>query len=360
MVFYETFFQHAQAIKNGYKNKDGTIDEERGNAACIKYLFTIFGAGLYGMAIDEDDPELAMWGVTSEIATIVSARDRYKKAIKNGSKGGAPKLELDMQEIKRLYLSGLSQKKIAEQMDTSESTIKRRIRTLKQQGQLGQNHATGSEPSSEPGSEPGSNGSELSSEPVSSQVSSGSVQFKRGQNLYIYKYDYDYDYDDKDVYEDKDKDNFSACSARENNEVKTDEPIELNQLMNQSVEQGSLVQEGQNFPITNEKLDHIGQNSPNQDENLDQEGQNFNNVSEELDQQGQNLPIIPNDTSVNEENIYTILNTYSRDNNLLNQIATARIKGKLSENWLIDEDEEENPKVVNTQNHQVWSFAEEA
>ena len=168
MVFYETFFQHAQAIRNGYKNKDGTIDKERGNAACIKYLFTIFSAGLYGMAIDEEDSELAMWGVTSEIATIVSARDRYKKAIKNGNKGGAPKLELDMQEIKRLYLSGLSQKKIAEQMDTSESTIKRRIRTLKQQGQLGQNHATGSEPSSEPGSEPGSNGSELSSEPVSS------------------------------------------------------------------------------------------------------------------------------------------------------------------------------------------------
>lgn len=358
MVFYETFFQHAQAIRNGYKNKDGTIDEERGNAACIKYLFTIFSAGLYGMAIDEEDSELAMWGVTSEIATIVSARDRYKKAIKNGSKGGAPKLELDMQEIKRLYLSGLSQKKIAEQMDTSESTIKRRIRTLKQQGQLGQNHATGSEPSSEPGSEPGSNGSELSSEPVSSQVSSGSVQFKRGQNLYIYKYDYDYDYEDKDVY--KDKDNFSACSARESNEVKTDEPIELNQLMNQSVEQGSLVQEGQNFPITNEKLDHIGQNSPNQDERIDQEGQNYNSVSENIDQQGQNLLAIPNDAPINEENIYEILNTYSRDNNLLNQIATARIKGKLSPAWLIDEDEQENPRVVNTQNHQVWSFAEEA
>lgn len=236
----------------------------------------------------------------------------------------------------------------------AQDTIKRRIRTLKQQGQLGQNHATGSEPSSEPGS----NGSELSSEPVSSQVSSGSVQFKRGQNLYIYKYDYDYDYEDKDVY--KDKDNFSACSARESNEVKTDEPIELNQLMNQSVKQESLVQEGQNFPITNEKLDHIGQNSPNQDENLDQEGQNFNNVSEELDQQGQNLPIISNDTSLNEENIYTILNTYSRDNNLLNQIATARIKGKLSKNWLIDEDEQENPRVVNTQTNQSWPFAEEA
>ena len=47
-------------------------------------------------------------------------------------------------------------------------------------------------------------------------------------------------------------------------------------------------------------------------------------------------------------------------NNLLNQIATARIKGKLSENWLIDEDEEENPKVVNTQTNQSWLFAEEA
>lgn len=130
--------------------------------------------------------------------------------------------------------------------------------------------------------------------------------------------------------------------------------------MNQSVEQESSVQKGQNFPITNEKLDHIGQNCPNQDENLDQEGQNFNSVPKNINQQGQNLPTIPNDTLVNEENIYTILNTYSRDNSLLNQIATARIKGELSKNWLIDEDEQENPRVVNTQNHQVWSFAEEA
>lgn len=357
MVFYETFFQHAQAIRNGFLDEDGKIDKNRGNAACLKYLFAIFNAGIYDIPIDEDDPELAMWGVASEIATIVSARDRYKKAVKNGGKGGAPKLELDMQEIKRLYLSGLPQKKIAEQMDTSESTIKRRIRALKQQGQLGQNHATSSELSSEPGSEPGSNSSELSSEPVSSQVSSGSVQFKRGQNLYIYQYKYDYDYKDKDIY--KDKDNFSACSARESNEVKTNEPIELNQLMNQSVEQGSLVQEGQNFPITNEKLDHIGQNFPNQDENLDQEGQNFNNVSEELDQQGQNLPIIPNGTPINEENIYTILDTYSRDNSLLNQILIARKKHNLSFNWIIDEDEQ-GPKLINEEINRSWSFVEEA
>lgn len=72
------------------------------------------------------------------------------------------------------------------------------------------------------------------------------------------------------------------------------------------------------------------------------------------------LPAIPNDAPINEENIYEILNTYSRDNNLLNQIVAARIKGKLSENWLIDEDEEENPKVVNTQTNQSWLFAEEA
>ena len=357
MVFYETFFQHAQAIRNGFLDEDGKIDKNRGNAACLKYLFAIFNAGIYDIPIDEDDPELAMWGVASEIATIVSARDRYKKAVKNGGKGGAPKLELDMQEIKRLYLSGLPQKKIAEQMDTSESTIKRRIRALKQQGQLGQNHATGSELSSEPGSEPGSNGSELSSEPVSSQVSSGSVQFKRGQNLYIYQYKYDYDYKDKDIY--KDKDNFSACAARESNEVKTDEPIELNQLMSQSVEQGSLVQEGQNFPITNEKLDHIGQNSPNQDENLDQEGQNFNSVSEEIDHQGQNLPTIPNGTPINEENIYTILDTYSRDNSLLNQILIARKKHNLSFNWIIDEDEQ-GPKLINEETNRSWSFVEEA
>lgn len=120
-----------------------------------------------------------------------------------------------------------------------------------------------------------------------------------------------------------------------------------------------MVQEGQNFPITNEKLDHIGQNSPNQDENLDQEGQNFNNVSEELDQQGQNLPIIPNGTPINEENIYTILDTYSRDNSLLNQILIARKKHNLSFNWIIDEDEQ-GPKLINEETNRSWSFVEEA
>lgn len=359
MVFYETFFQHAQAIRNGFLDENGEIDKNRGNAACLKYLFAIFNAGIYDAPIDEDDPELAMWGVASEIATIISARDRYKKAVKNGGKGGAPKIDINANEIKTLYLNGVPQKKIAEQMGVSESTIKRRIRALKQQGQLGQNHATGSEPSSEPGSEPGSNGSELSSEPVSSQVSSGSVQFKRGQNLYIYQYKYDYDYKDKDVYKDKDKDNFSACSARESNEVKTDEPIELNQLMNQSVEQESSVQKGQNFPITNKKLDHIGQNCPNQDENLDQEGQNFNSVPKNIDQQGQNLPTIPNGTPINEENIYTILDTYSRDNSLLNQILIARKKHNLSFNWIIDEDEQ-GPKLINEETNRSWSFVEEA
>lgn len=106
----------------------------------------------------------------------------------------------------------------------------------------------------------------------------------KGVKTFIYKYKYDYDYEDKDVYKDKDKDNFSACSARESNEVKIDEPVELNQLMNPSVDKGNLVQEGQNFPTTEKKLDHIGQNSPHQDEKIDQEGQNYNSVSKQIDQ----------------------------------------------------------------------------
>lgn len=40
--------------------------------------------------------------------------------------------------------------------------------------------------------------------------------------------------------------------------------------MDQSVDKGSLAQEGQNSPTTEKKLDHVGQNSPHQDEKIDQ------------------------------------------------------------------------------------------
>lgn len=104
--------------------------------------------------------------------------------------------------------------------------------------------------------------------------------------------------------------------------------------------------------------------SDGDDKTLEQENATQCDKTTELDEKSATittkLPTVSNDAPINEENIYEILNTYSRDNNLLNQIATARIKGKLSKNWLIDEDEQENPRVVNTQNHQVWSFAEEA
>lgn len=104
--------------------------------------------------------------------------------------------------------------------------------------------------------------------------------------------------------------------------------------------------------------------SDSNDKTLEQENATQCDKTTELDEKSATimteLPTVSNDAPINEENIYEILNTYSRDNNLLNQIATARIKGKLSENWLIDEDEQENPRVVNTQTNQSWSFAEEA
>ena len=68
---------------------------------------------------------------------------------------------------------------------------------------------------------------------------------------------------------------------------------------------------------------------------------------------------MPNGTPINEENIYTILDTYSRDNNLLNQILVARKKHELSLDWIIDEDED-GLKLVNEETNRSWSFAEEA
>ena len=70
MVFYETFFQHAQAIRNGFLDEDGKVDKNRGNAACLKYLFAIFNAGIYDIPIDEDDPELEIYEEEEEVPDL--------------------------------------------------------------------------------------------------------------------------------------------------------------------------------------------------------------------------------------------------------------------------------------------------
>lgn len=104
--------------------------------------------------------------------------------------------------------------------------------------------------------------------------------------------------------------------------------------------------------------------SDSNDKTLEQENATQCDKTTELDEKSATitteLPTVLDGATINEENIYTILDTYPHNHNVLNQIATARIKGKLSENWLIDEDEQENPRVVNTQTNQSWSFAEEA
>ena len=103
--------------------------------------------------------------------------------------------------------------------------------------------------------------------------------------------------------------------------------------------------------------------SDNNDKTLEQENVTQCDKTTELDEKSATitteLPTIPNDTPINEENIYTILDTYSRNNSLLNQILIARKKHNLSFNWIIDEDEQ-GPKLINEETNRSWSFVEEA
>lgn len=64
---------------------------------------------------------------------IKSAKDRYATAVKNGSEGGRPRKNIDIEQILELQRQGKTQAEIGEIIGVSKNTIANRLREHKNQ-----------------------------------------------------------------------------------------------------------------------------------------------------------------------------------------------------------------------------------
>ena len=79
------------------------------------------------------------WIIGSVMPNIDNARNRYDKAIADGSKGGAPQ-RVDRQQVINLYEAGNTQQQIAKELSCSERTIRNILRDCKTPETTGNNH----------------------------------------------------------------------------------------------------------------------------------------------------------------------------------------------------------------------------
>ena len=70
------------------------------------------------------------WIIGSVMPSVDNAKERYDKAIANGSKGGAPQ-KVDRQQVIDLRNKGYTQKQIADELGCTERTIRNILRDCK-------------------------------------------------------------------------------------------------------------------------------------------------------------------------------------------------------------------------------------
>ena len=95
-------------------------------------LYQIYLVGM-GRQLNTDN-ELVKGIIKGAIEpSIKSAKARYQNSIINGSKGGRPPKDLDINEILKLQSQGLTYEQIGKQLDVSKNTIADRIKKYKNQ-----------------------------------------------------------------------------------------------------------------------------------------------------------------------------------------------------------------------------------
>lgn len=80
---------------------------------------------IYGTEPCAEDPFISAI-VTMAIPPIISARQRYEVACKNGAKGGRPET-FTLEDILRLHEQGYTQKQIATELGCDPSTVQRKL-----------------------------------------------------------------------------------------------------------------------------------------------------------------------------------------------------------------------------------------
>lgn len=305
--------------------------EQVGKEAACDYIRAIMEYGFDGVIPPRNNPAW-LYGFEKDKISIDNAQARYEKSQVNGAKGGRKKAKIDMERLCRLKeTTKMTWDEIANEFPPySKRTLQRRYSDyIEQNGECGNEVLN------------------FDDEENATNATEPQCETRQTENSFVAESD--------------------KTTKRQRQNDKTTKPrqyLSISKSTSTSMSNSIIFPPGGGNVVSSDKIAPPLILSDGDDKTLEQENVTQCDKTTELDEKSATitteLPAIPNGVPINEENIYEILNTYSRDNNLLNQIATAIIKGKLSKNWLIDEDEQENPRVVNTQNHQIWSFAEEA
>lgn len=315
-------------------NTFSLLREQRTDQEACDYIEAIMAYGFDNILPERNSP-VWLYGFEKDKISIDNAQARYEKAQVNGSKGGRKKTEIDMEKLCCLKeTTKMTWEEIAKEfLPLSTRTLQRYYKDYKEKRkQL---------------AERGDEVLNFDDDKNATNATEPQCETRQTENSFVAESD--------------------KTTKRQRQNDKTTKPrqyLSISKSTSTSMSNSIIFPPDGGNVVPSDKMSSPLILSDSNDKTLEQENATQCDKTTEPDEKSATimteLPAIPNDAPINEENIYEILNTYSRDNNLLNQIVAARIKGKLSENWLIDEDEEENPKVVNTQTNQSWLFAEEA
>lgn len=305
--------------------------EQVGKEAACDYIRAIMEYGFDGVVPLRNNPAW-LYGFEKDKISIDNAQARYEKSQVNGTKGGRKKAKIDMERLCRLKeTTKMTWDEIANEFPPySKRTLQRRYSDY-----IEQNGGCGDEVLN------------FDDDKNATNATEPQCETRQTENSFVTESD--------------------KMTKRQRQNDKTTKPrqyLSISKSTSTSMSNSIIFPPDGGNVVPSDKIAPPLILSDSNDKTLEQENATQCDKTTELDEKSATitteLPTVLNGATINEENIYTILDTYPHNHNVLNQIATARIKGKLSENWLIDEDEQENPRVVNTQTNQFWSFAEEA
>lgn len=114
-VFYESFLKSIQ-----------NVERFRGKEEAFDFAMSIMEYGCYGLPPEDTNPAW-LYGFEQVRAAIDAAQDRRQKQIAQGKTGGRPRKSANIDEILQMRANGLSIRTIAEQLNISDKTVRRRI-----------------------------------------------------------------------------------------------------------------------------------------------------------------------------------------------------------------------------------------
>lgn len=121
-VFYESFLKSVQ-----------NVERFRGKEEAFDFAMSIIEYGCYGLPPEDTNPAW-LYGFEQVRASIDAAQDRRQKQIAQGKMGGRPRKSANIDEILQMRANGLSIRAIAEQLNISDKTVRRRLQEHENDG----------------------------------------------------------------------------------------------------------------------------------------------------------------------------------------------------------------------------------